>query len=147
MSSSARAAFGPVGGCLPSYYLLAVPIALLRAIVLAFVAKNATMGFPHYLGGIADPIELAEIEGIILISVTFATALMARFEHRALGSYGVPWRLAFGRAFWEGTLWGFAAISFAIAIIVIGGGGHIDGLAQQSATAIFNGPYSGRSLR
>lgn len=116
--------------------LAALPIALLVAIVLAFAPRNAEIGFPHLVGGIADPIELAEVEGIILLSVTFATALMAKFEHRAFGSYGVPWRLAFGKAFWEGTLWGFVAISFAIAIIVVGGGGHIDGLAQQSATAI-----------
>lgn len=43
-----------------------------------------------------------------------ATLVMGKIEKRGLAAYGLPWRLAFGRAFWEGALWGFVAIGLVV---------------------------------
>jgi len=50
-------------------------------------------------------------ELILLVSVMLATAIMARFEHRSLGSYGLTWRPGFLRRFAIGSLWGIVALS------------------------------------
>jgi CAAX protease family protein len=37
--------------------------------------------------------------------------VMAQLEHRPFGAYGLPRSAAFGRAFWEGTVWGIVSLS------------------------------------
>ena len=49
--------------------------------------------------------------------VLFATAIMGRFERRSLADYGLPFRLALGRQFWSGALWGFVMLSLIIAMM------------------------------
>ena len=45
------------------------------------------------------------------IAAVIPAVILARVEHRAWSSYGLPGRGAFGRLFWIGGLWGFAGIS------------------------------------
>jgi uncharacterized protein len=40
-----------------------------------------------------------------------------RVEHRPWGAYGLPPRRAFGKLFWLGAVWGFAAISLLLAVL------------------------------
>jgi len=51
--------------------------------------------------------------GIVLL----ATAIMGRFEHRSLADYGLPFRLMLRKQFWAGALWGFAMLSFIVAMM------------------------------
>ncbi len=51
--------------------------------------------------------------GIVLI----AGLIMARFEHRSLADYGLPFRFIFGKLFWTGALWGFVMLSFIVAMM------------------------------
>lgn len=53
---------------------------------------------------------LLEEAGFFLAAVIPALVL-ARVEGRPWGVYGLPARPVFGRLFWSGTLWGFAAIT------------------------------------
>ncbi len=46
-----------------------------------------------------------------LIAALIPSFVLARVEHRSWGAYGLPPKSAFGRLFWIGTVWGFAAIS------------------------------------
>jgi membrane protease YdiL (CAAX protease family) len=62
---------------------------------------------------------------IALVSVW----VMARIERRSFAQYGFTRRGAWGRLFWEGTLWGFLSVSAAVALISIFGGYSIRGLA------------------
>jgi hypothetical protein len=43
-----------------------------------------------------------------------AAGIMSEIERRPFLEYGLPCRLMFGRPFWQGALWGFAASSLVI---------------------------------
>ena len=49
--------------------------------------------------------------------VCIASLIMARFEHRTLAAYGLPFRLMLGKQFWTGALWGFVMLSFIVAMM------------------------------
>src|SRR5580765_531879 len=40
--------------------------------------------------------------------------VMGRFEGRSIGDFGLPVRQAFGKLFWEGAVWGLAAITLLL---------------------------------
>jgi uncharacterized protein len=50
-------------------------------------------------------------EGVGLLSVVAAGAVMAGIERRSFADYALPLRGALGIRFWFGALWGFAALS------------------------------------
>jgi membrane protease YdiL (CAAX protease family) len=50
-----------------------------------------------------------------------ASGIMGRVEKRTFADYGLPSRGAFGCRFWEGSLWGFAALSFLLLLLRIAG--------------------------
>ena len=49
-------------------------------------------------------------EGFMFAVVLLAGAIMAKFERRTLGDYGLPWHQAFRGRFWQGATVGFAGI-------------------------------------
>lgn len=51
-----------------------------------------------------------------------AVAIMARIEHRRIAAYGLTLRGAFGGLFWQGALWGIAAVSAVVGLIALCGG-------------------------
>lgn len=57
---------------------------------------------------------MLEESGMLLAAVLPAVVL-ARVERRPWGAYGLPPRQAFGRLFWAGIVWGFAAITLLLA--------------------------------
>jgi membrane protease YdiL (CAAX protease family) len=61
-------------------------------------------------------------ECIDLVGAFFAAWLMSRFEGRRLGEYGLPGRAAFGKLFWQGTLFGLIEISTVLGVIAALGG-------------------------
>jgi len=46
-----------------------------------------------------------------LLAAAIPAVLLARIERRPWSAYGLPGKFAFGRLFWIGLLWGFAAIT------------------------------------
>ncbi len=52
-----------------------------------------------------------------LIAAVIPAVVLARVEHRPWNSYGLPGTQAFGRLFWLGGFWGFAAISLLILVL------------------------------
>jgi uncharacterized protein len=53
----------------------------------------------------------------LAVAVMLAAVVMSLIEKRPWGTYGVPLGQAFGMRFWEGMLWGIAAISAMIGLI------------------------------
>lgn len=51
------------------------------------------------------------IKAIMTLFVCLATWILSRIEKRPLDDYGIPVRQAFGKRFWEGSIWGFAMLS------------------------------------
>jgi uncharacterized protein len=47
----------------------------------------------------------------VLVAAVIPSLALARVERRPWKSYGLPASHAFGKLFWQGTIWGFAAIT------------------------------------
>jgi membrane protease YdiL (CAAX protease family) len=63
-----------------------------------------------------QPVELRAVPEIVLDTLQFAlvlgvAAIMAKIEKRKLRYYGLPLKQALRGNFWQGCIWGFAAIS------------------------------------
>ena len=52
-----------------------------------------------------------------LVSAVIPAVVLARIERRSWKAYGLPGAQAFGRLFWLGSLWGFAAISLLMVVL------------------------------
>jgi hypothetical protein len=64
-----------------------------RIIDLLLSKLQADMYTP--LGGLA-------VMGTLVIALLLASNIMARIEHRSIADFGLPWRRAFCRQFWQG---------------------------------------------
>src|SRR5580698_7872624 len=53
----------------------------------------------------------------LLVPLLIATWIMSRIERRTFADYGLPWRRAFGRRFWQGA--GFSFASFTALLLVM----------------------------
>jgi uncharacterized protein len=105
---------GPQG--LRAGWRLLIFIALLAAFVIALnlslapiLRKLLGAGFTVTTVVVSESLQF----GIVLI----ASLIMARFEHRTLADYGLPFRLMLRRQFWTGALWGFVMLSFIVAMM------------------------------
>jgi membrane protease YdiL (CAAX protease family) len=71
------------------------------------------------------------IEAVSLAGSAACVYLMARIERRRFADYGFTRRGAFGRFFWEGSLWGLATIGTVVAVMAVAGGYSVRGLALK----------------
>ena len=53
-------------------------------------------------------------EAGVLLAAVIPALLLAQVERRPWGEYGLPSRQAFGKLFWAGVVWGFAAITLLL---------------------------------
>ena len=65
--------------------------------------------------------------------------VMARFERRSFGEYGLPMRGAFGALFGEGFLWGFGLQAAVIGILVATGTCRVSGVALDARHGLMFG--------
>jgi hypothetical protein len=70
---------------------------------------------------------IVELE--FLASAFLPALVMGAIEKRSLGDYGLPWRNAFGKAFWAGMAWGIVAITLLVLAIAGIGDFSLGGLA------------------
>lgn len=56
-------------------------------------------------------------EAVAVVVILLSTFLMTKIEGRTFADYGLPWRKALGARFWEGTAWGFGAITAVLAAL------------------------------
>ena len=68
------------------------------------------------------PLETIEGESLLFVSVFAAAAFMGKVERRSFADYALPLRGAFGRRFWEGVVWGLAALSALVLVMWLGHG-------------------------
>jgi membrane protease YdiL (CAAX protease family) len=50
----------------------------------------------------------------VLVAAVVPALVLSRVERRQWGVYGLPVRLAFGKLFWMGAVWGFASITLLL---------------------------------
>jgi len=78
-----------------------LPIPLLLALQLQVIPTGSVLTIRSEL-----PVKVIQVAFICL-----ATWILSRIEKRPLDDYGIPARQAFGRRFWEGSVWGLATLS------------------------------------
>jgi CAAX protease family protein len=76
------------------------------------------------------------LKAISAFFVSLATWVVSRVEKRPLDDYGIPPRLAFGKRFWEGSLWGFAMLSLILLLLRVSGHFQLDSVAL-TGSAVF----------
>jgi membrane protease YdiL (CAAX protease family) len=54
---------------------------------------------------------------LFVLPLLIATWIMGRFERRTFDDYGLPWRRAFGRRFWQGA--GFSFVSMSLLLVTM----------------------------
>jgi membrane protease YdiL (CAAX protease family) len=54
---------------------------------------------------------------------------MGKLEGRSIADYGLPWRQAFRKRFWQGIVIGFAALSALLAAMLLAGVFHLGSIA------------------
>ena len=108
--------------------LVVAVLAALRAVLERAVPAGMQLGLHRLADGVADPVELGAFEAAVLAAILLATAISAMLERRGFASYGLPWRLLLGRQFWTGALWGFAAISAVVAVLLLCGAARVVGV-------------------
>ncbi len=124
--------FGPVrlraGWRLLTFSLLIVAIAvLIKTVGDAFHVRGGE-GWSAGSFTIGEAMTL----GIGLI----ATAIMARIDRLPFTRFGLSAKDAFGGRFWEGSLWGFAAVAALVGMIAMGGGYHVSGWAIHGGALV-----------
>ena len=83
-----------------------------------------------------SPVDVAIGETLIFVSTAVAALIMASIERRKWSQYGLPWRFAFRKDFWIGTLVGFASISVTLLAIFAFHGFRITGLATHGSALL-----------
>lgn len=66
---------------------------------------------------LSTPIGNVFLLDLFLLPLFIATWVMGRIERRTFADYGLPWRRAFGRQFWQGA--GFSFASFTVLLLVM----------------------------
>ncbi len=75
-------------------------------------------------------------KAITAFFVLMATWMVSRIEKRPLDDYGAPPRQAFGKRFWEGSVWGFAMLSAILLVLRVSGHFQIDSVALTSGAVL-----------
>ena len=85
---------------------LALVVLSAMALVFVFQRRQSDYLWDFFFG---------ELFGVI--AVVIPAVIMARIEKRPFGVYGLPAQGAFGKLFWNGALWGLAAITLLLGIL------------------------------
>ena len=75
-------------------------------------------------------------DGLAFLCVVAAAAIMARWEKRPLGDYGLPLKRGIGLRFAEGLVWGFLAECATIGILYLTGTASFHGFDLTGAIAV-----------
>jgi membrane protease YdiL (CAAX protease family) len=79
------------------------------------------------------PWDIGMVMGIFACAIFAATGIMAKIEGRSFADYGLPWRRAFCRQFWQGAAISFASLSILLLVIHLAGGFSFDALGLHGA--------------
>ncbi len=101
-----------------------LPFVLLRVLLYLIQVEAFTYEYFWIAGFFAatarsafTPANLMTSESVSLAGVFSAAWVMSRLEKRSFGDYGLPLRGAFGKRFWQGTVFGIVEISGVLGIL------------------------------
>lgn len=128
MSDASKSVSAPM----PRYGILKGPNGLRAGWrLLIFVSILALLGYGmdrgvdavtrHIHADLSIPLTQVVLLDLLLIPLLIATWIMGRIEHRTFADYGLPWRRAFGRRFWQGAGWSFASFTLLLVVMRLAG--------------------------
>jgi uncharacterized protein len=100
--------------------LIFVAIAFVLLAIYGIVVKAVHHGqVPRQIN--FSSVAIATGDGALFLVFLVASWIMTPIEKRTIGDYGLPWRKAFGKEFWQGAVVGFVAMSgLLVALRVLG---------------------------
>jgi membrane protease YdiL (CAAX protease family) len=75
-------------------------------------------------------------EGILAVAAIAPALVVARWEDRSFGAYGLGARSAFGKRFWTGAAWGLLSLTTLLIILRIAGAISFEGIAMHGARIV-----------
>jgi membrane protease YdiL (CAAX protease family) len=118
------------------YVLLFVGLAYFFQRILKFIPLFAEIVRTAQREGILTPQFEFIFESTLIAATLMAAGIMARFEKRPFGVYGIPFKKAFGKLFWQGVLWGLIFETAAMLIISALGGFSFGNLALSGSALV-----------
>jgi len=103
------------------------------ALVSALLAMNRLVLIKAEAAGVARDARFVGERLMIFVAFLLASWIMGRIEGRTLADYGLPWRLMFGRRFWQGVAIGFASLTLLLAILAAVGAFHFGEIVLRGA--------------
>lgn len=89
--------------------------------------------------GVLSPLLLFLTESVGVGAALLTGLAMSKLEGRTFADYGIPWREALGKRFWQGVMFGFAMLGLLMASIAAGHGFSLGGRALGVREAIWFG--------
>jgi uncharacterized protein len=86
--------------------------------------------------GVTTPAWLLFVTSLSVLALLLTVAVMAKVEQRSFADYGLPGAGAFGKRFWQGTVWGFLMVSLLLGWIAALHGFQISGWALSRGEAV-----------
>jgi len=135
--------YGPKG--MRAGWRIAIFLGIFIAILLAFGSMVAVIPAARHFAqaaradaqkGIFGPGSVLLNEATSVIALLVAAWIMTVIEKRSFADYGLPWGLAFGKRFWQGTIIGFGMLSLLLGGIWALHGFSLDGLSVHGGTAV-----------
>jgi membrane protease YdiL (CAAX protease family) len=103
------------------------------ALVSALFAVNRLVLSEAEAAGVARDARFVGERLLIFVAFLLASWIMGRIEGRTLADYGLPWRLMFGRRFWQGVAIGFTSLTLLLAILAAVGAFHFGEIVLRGA--------------
>lgn len=89
----------------------------------------------------SGPLSLLRADGLAFLAVLLSAWVMGKMEKRSLGDYALPVREAFGVRFWQGVIWGFAALTVLLLLLRVGHVFYFGSLALLGTELVFYGAW------
>jgi len=130
LSHPVRTVFvGPEGLRLVWRFMLYLAMAVAIAFLLGAVSHFAHLTISRLWISLVAEIQL-------LLAAVIPAWIMARIERRPFGAYGLPPRMAFGKLFWLGALWGLVALTLLMIVLRGAGVFYFGGLALHGVRVL-----------
>jgi uncharacterized protein len=118
------------------YVLLFAALVYIFQRILKFIPSFVEIVRTGQREGILTPQFEFIFESTVIAAALVAAGIMARFEKRRFGVYGLPVEKAFGKLFWQGVLWGLVFETAGMLIISALGGFSFGNLALSGAALL-----------
>jgi uncharacterized protein len=129
---------GPNGIRVAWRLLMAVALyeLLVRVLQIALITIPSVYEWSRLQRAVLTPQVLFFGEGVRVAAVLLVALAMSTVEERSFADYGLPTREAFGKRFWQGSLYGFAMLTLLMAILFVPHGYSLGGWVLGAGAAL-----------